>query len=135
MHSDSLNNQPAGSPNEPAHQPQRLNRRQEIVDDFGNGEGEGEFLFLSEPEFDEAIIVLEDYGLDNNVRAWLLFDTFSRGVVRAMSKISKEFKGAALYASTHDIRIRDLLLRMGYDQYAQDANDFWLVKQGEQNGL
>ena len=86
-------------------------------------------------EFDEAIIVLEDYGLDNNVRAWLLFDTFSRGVVRAMAKISKEFKGAALYASTHDIRIRDLLLRMGYAQYAQDANDFWLVKQGEQNGL
>lgn len=86
-------------------------------------------------EFDDAIIVLEDYGLGGNVRAWLLFDKFSRGVVRAMAKVTKEFKGAALYASTHDDRIRDLLLRMGYTQYAQDANDFWLVKQGEQNGV
>ena len=86
-------------------------------------------------EFDEAIIVLEDYGLDNNVRAWLLFDKFSRGVVRAMAKVTKEFKGSELYASTHDSRIRDLLLRMGYTQYDQDANDFWLVKQGEQNGV
>lgn len=58
MHSDSLNTTPeGGSPDElPVNQKQRLNRRQEIVDDFGNGEGEGEFLFLSEPEFDEAII-------------------------------------------------------------------------------
>jgi hypothetical protein len=60
MHSDSLNNnqpagQTAGSSGDPASTP-RLNRRQEIVDDFGNGEGDGEFLFLSEPEFDEAII-------------------------------------------------------------------------------
>jgi hypothetical protein len=55
MHSDSLNNQPASSQFEPAGKP-RLNRRQEIVDDFGHGEGEGEFLFLSEPEFDEAIL-------------------------------------------------------------------------------
>jgi hypothetical protein len=56
MHSDSLNNnqpasQPASSSGEPA---PRLNRRQEIVDDFGDGDGE--FLFLSEPEFDEAIL-------------------------------------------------------------------------------
>ena len=86
-------------------------------------------------EFDEAIIVLEDYGLNDNVRAWLLFDTFSRGVVRAMAKVTKEFKGSALYASTHDARIRDLLLRMGYTQYEKDANDFWLVKQGKQNGM
>jgi hypothetical protein len=57
MHSDSLNTQPASSPDEPARDPaQRLNKRQEIVDDFGNGDGEGEFLFLSEPEFDEAIL-------------------------------------------------------------------------------
>ena len=86
-------------------------------------------------EFPEAIIVLEDYGLDGNARAWLLFDNFSRGVVRAMATVSNEFKGAALYASTHDIRIRNLLLKLGYTQYDQDANDFWLVKQGEQNGL
>ena len=55
MHSDSLNNQPASSPDEPASTP-RLNRRQELIDDHGYGEGEGEYLFLSEPEFDEAII-------------------------------------------------------------------------------
>jgi hypothetical protein len=56
MHSDSLNTtQPAGSSGEPASTP-RLNKRQEIVDDFGNGDGEGEFLFLSEPEFDDAIL-------------------------------------------------------------------------------
>lgn len=52
MHSDSLNNQPAGSRGEPAGEPQRLNRRQEIVDDYGDDE----FLFLSEPEYDEAIL-------------------------------------------------------------------------------
>ena len=53
MHSDSLNNnQPAGSRDEPASEPQRFNRRQEIVDDFGDDQ----LLFLSEPEFDEAII-------------------------------------------------------------------------------
>jgi hypothetical protein len=51
MHSDSLNNnQPAGSPREPA--PQRLNRRQELVDEYGDDQ----FLFLSEPEYDEAIL-------------------------------------------------------------------------------
>jgi hypothetical protein len=60
MHSDSLNNnqpagQPASSAGEPASTP-RLNRRQEIVNDFGDGDGDGEFLFLSEPEFDEAIL-------------------------------------------------------------------------------
>ena len=50
MHSDSLN---TGSPDEPAqiHAP-RLNIRQEIVDDYGDRD----FLFLSEPEFDEAIL-------------------------------------------------------------------------------
>jgi hypothetical protein len=86
-------------------------------------------------EFDDAIIVLEDYGFKGNVRAWLLFDKFSRKVVRAMAKVSKEFKGEALYASTHDSRIRNILLGMGYTQYAQDSNDFWLVKQGVQNGV
>ena len=56
MHSDSLNNnQPAGSSGELTSTP-RLNRRQELIDDHGYGEGEGEYLFLSEPEFDEAII-------------------------------------------------------------------------------
>ncbi len=85
-------------------------------------------------EFDEAIIVLEDHGFKGNVRAWLLFDTFSRGVIRAMAKVSKEFTGVALYASTHDARIKDVLVKMGYVQYAQDA-DYWLVKQGKQNGM
>jgi hypothetical protein len=86
-------------------------------------------------EFDEAVIVLEDHGFEGNVRAWLLFDTFSRGVIRAMAKVSKEFTGIALYASTHDSRIKDVLVKMGYVQYAQDCNDYWLVKQGKQNGM
>lgn len=81
-------------------------------------------------EFKDAIIVLEDYGLPGNVRGWLLFDKFTRGVVRAMDQVTKEFKGTALYASTHDKRIKDLLLGMGYIQYAQDPNDYWLVKRG-----
>ena len=56
MHSDSLNNPqpadlPASSSGEPTSTP-RLNRRQEIVDDYGDDE----LLFLSEPEFDEAIL-------------------------------------------------------------------------------
>ena len=52
MHSDSLNNpKPAGSSGDPASTP-RLNMRQEIVDEFGDDE----FLFLSEPEYDEAIL-------------------------------------------------------------------------------
>lgn len=86
-------------------------------------------------EFEDAIIVLEDYGMAGNSRAWLLFDTFSRGVVRAMEKVSKEFSGIALYASTHDSRIKRVLLGMGFVQYAEDDHDFWLVKQGKQNGL
>jgi hypothetical protein len=49
MHSD-LNT--TGSPDEPTQKP-RLNKRQEILDDYGS---DREFLFLSEPEFDEAII-------------------------------------------------------------------------------
>lgn len=52
MHSDSLNNpQPAGSSGDPASTP-RLNRRQELVDEYGDDE----LLFLSEPEYDEAIL-------------------------------------------------------------------------------
>jgi hypothetical protein len=51
MHSDSLNN--TSSPDEPArNDAQRLNKRQEIVDDYG----QPELLFLSEPEFDVAIL-------------------------------------------------------------------------------
>ena len=86
-------------------------------------------------ESDDAIIVLEEYGLDKSLRAWLLFDKFSRGVVRTMKKTTKELKEFEIYASTHDYRIRDLLVRMGFTQYNQDDNDFWLVKQGEQHGL
>lgn len=86
-------------------------------------------------ESDAAIIVLEDYGLPGNVRAWLLFDTFSTGVVKAMLKVFKEFKGEAVYVSTHDSRIKDMLIRLGYIQYAQDSVDFWLVKQGENHGV
>jgi hypothetical protein len=40
-----------GSQDEPTNEP-RLNKRQEIYDDYGDSE----LLFLSEPEYDEAII-------------------------------------------------------------------------------
>jgi hypothetical protein len=85
-------------------------------------------------EFDEAIIVLEDHGFAGNVRAWLLFDGFSRGVIRAMATVTKEVEDITVYVSTHDSRIKDVLVRMGFIQYAQDA-DYWLVKQGKQNGM
>lgn len=88
-------------------------------------------------EFDDAIIVLEDYGLEGNLRAWLLFDKFTRGVVRAMQQVSRDFEGSSLYASTHDIRIRDVLVKMGFTQYNQDKFDFYLVieKQVDKNGM
>ena len=46
MHSETT-----GSQHEPSHKP-RLNKRQEISEDYGDPE----LLFLSEPEYDEAII-------------------------------------------------------------------------------
>lgn len=62
MHSDSLNNnQTAGSSPDELTETQRLNKREEIVDDYGE-----EFLFLSEPEFDVAIIgVAKRIGQEN----------------------------------------------------------------------
>jgi hypothetical protein len=86
-------------------------------------------------EFPQAIIVLEEYGLPGNFRGWLLFDKFTRGVVRAMDQVTRDFSGVALYASTHDKRIRDLLLKMGYLQYKEDSNDYWLVKRGITHGM
>jgi hypothetical protein len=52
MHSD-LNNPTGSSPHELQHElPPRLNKREEISEDYGDSE----LLFLSEPEYDEAII-------------------------------------------------------------------------------
>ena len=52
MHSD-LNNPTGSSPHELPHElTPRLNKREEILEDYGDRE----FLFLSEPEYDEAII-------------------------------------------------------------------------------
>ena len=82
-------------------------------------------------EFPEAIIVLEAYGLPGNYRGWLLFDKFSRGVVRAMKHVTDNFHGKALYASSHDKRIRDLLLKFGYVEYNRDEHDYYLVKKPE----
>jgi hypothetical protein len=48
MPSNSLNNEPAGSPDEPA---TRLNIREELAEEWDT-----DLLFLSEEEFDEAII-------------------------------------------------------------------------------
>jgi len=82
-------------------------------------------------EFEKAIIVLENHGLAGNMRAWLLFDKFSREVVRAMRKMVEETEKVSVYASTHDPRIKRVLVGMGFSQYAQDDHDFWLVKQGK----
>ena len=103
----------------------------QMVDSFLEMVDNGAKVF----EFPDAIVVLEDYGLPGNVRGWLLFDKFTRGVVRAMNQVTRDFNGVALYASTHDYRIRDLLLGMGYIQYAQDSNDYWLVKRGMNHGM
>jgi hypothetical protein len=79
-------------------------------------------------EFTDAIIVNEPFGLEGNYRQWLLFDRFTRGTARAIKQVSDNFTGGALYASSHDKRIRDLLLKFGYTQYNQDEHDYYLVK-------
>lgn len=65
MHSDSLNTQPeSGSPGElPVNPLKRLNKRKEIAEDFDGG-----LLFLSEPEYDDAIIgVARRIGMEDVV--------------------------------------------------------------------
>jgi len=79
-------------------------------------------------EFPDAIIVLENYGLPGNVRGWLLFDKFTRGTAKAIKKVSDEFDGKAIYASTHDERIANLLKQFGYIEYEKDEHDFFLRK-------
>ena len=86
-------------------------------------------------EFSDAIIVLENYGLLGNVRGWLLFDKFTKGTAMAIKKVSDEFNGGSIYASTHDERIKNLLIKFGYEQYSEDENDFYLVKRGECHGM
>ena len=86
-------------------------------------------------EFPAAIIVLEPHGLPGNVRGWLLFDKFTRGTATAMKHVTNAFTGTGLYASTHDPRIKHLLVRLGYEQYAADQYDYFLVKRGPRHGL
>ena len=86
-------------------------------------------------DFQDTIIVLENYGLPGNVRGWLLFDSFTRNTVRAIKEVSDAFVEGNLYASTHDKRIRDLLLKFSYEQYHQDAADFYLVKRSINHGM
>jgi hypothetical protein len=86
-------------------------------------------------EFADAIIVLEKFGLPGNVRGWLLFDRFTHGTVTAIKRVTNEFKGKGLYASTHDVRIRNLLLKIGYIQYSEDEHDYWLVYRGHDHGM
>ena len=79
-------------------------------------------------DFGDTIIVLENYGLHGNVRAWLLFDKFCRNTVRAMQSVADGFSGKAIYASTHDERIKIILEKMGFFQYAKDEHDYYLVR-------
>jgi hypothetical protein len=86
-------------------------------------------------EFPDAIIVLEHGALPGERRGWLLFDHFNLGTVRAMKKVSDEFTGTLLFAETHDIRIRDLLLKLGYMETHQTETDYYLVKRGTDHGM
>lgn len=96
---------------------------QKMVDDFLEMVNGGAVVH----EFKDAIIVLEDYGLPGNARGWLLFDKFKKGTVSAMKKVTDSYQGN-LYASTHDVRIKDLLVRLGYQEYSRDSHDYYLVR-------
>lgn len=86
-------------------------------------------------EFKDAIIVLEQHGLAGNYRAWLLFDKFTKGTASAMKQVADEFDGVGLYAASHDKRIRDLLLKFGFEQYHETKADYYLVKRGNDHGM
>ncbi len=79
-------------------------------------------------DFDDTIIVLEPYGLPGYFRGWLLFDHFSKKTATCIKKVTDEFTGRILYAATHDPRIKTLLQKFGYVEYAKDENDFYLKK-------
>ena len=116
-----------------------VKRRSRFYDGESLREMVNDFLEMSKKsevhEFKDAIIVLEPHGFSGNVRGWLLFDKFTKGVVTAMTKVTNSYGGKAIYASTHDVRIRDLLLKIGYQQYAEDANDYWLVHRSNNHGM
>lgn len=81
-------------------------------------------------ETKDSILVLAPYGFPGNVKAYLLFDRFTRGIVRDMRKALEVTKGLNVYTSSHDVRIRDLLVRLGFEQYDQSSapEDYFLVK-------
>jgi hypothetical protein len=78
-------------------------------------------------EYPDAIIALERTDVEGILRAWLLFDKFTRGTVRAIREMSLNFEGKAIIAETHDVRIRDLLARIGYKEFHRDATDYHLI--------
>ncbi len=87
-------------------------------------------------EFPDAILVLEPHGFPGNVRAWLLFDKFTRGTASAMKTLAESLdKETTVYTSTHDPRIKRLLSRIGFTQYHADQHDFYLVKRGTHHGM
>ena len=86
-------------------------------------------------EFKDAVIVLEHGSFPGERRGWLLFDRFTIGTVRAMKKVSDEFAGTLLYAETHDVRIKNLLLKLGYMETHQTETDYYLVKRGNDHGM
>ena len=79
-------------------------------------------------DFGETIIVAEPYGMAGNVRAWLLFDKFTIRTARDIEKFSNLYPKGNIYASTHDERIAKMLIKFGFDQYAKDDHDCYLVK-------
>lgn len=85
-------------------------------------------------EYPGAVIVLEEV-IPQVRRAWLLFDRFTLATVSAMREVSNSFTGFALVAETHDTRIRDLLVKLGYQQVHFDGCDYHLIKLRNRHGM
>jgi len=84
-------------------------------------------------ETKDSIIVLVPYGFPGNVKAYLLFERFTRGLVRDIQAALVGTKHLNVYTSSHDVRIRNLLVRLGFTQYEQSSTpvDYFLVKEKE----
>lgn len=66
------------------------------------------------------------------VRAWLLFDRFTKATVTAMRAVVSGFDGTAILAETHDPRMCELLARLGFVLVYHDGADYYLIHKGGQ---
>ena len=79
-------------------------------------------------ETEAGIVVLVPYGFPGNVKAYLLFDRFTKATATLMRKVAEGFPGVGLYAATDDVRVRNLLLKFGFTQYLLEGDEYFLVK-------